>query len=64
MRYTSAEKQELLNKFHYMDIDHNGELSAEEIKQCLKDSKLPKEKLDVGLVIFKFAIYCYFLIIK
>ena len=48
MRYTSSERRALLKKFHSMDTDHNGELTTDEIKQCLKESNLPKEKLDVS----------------
>ncbi|VDN98093.1 unnamed protein product [Rodentolepis nana] len=35
-----------------MDLDHNGELSKSEIVQCLKDSNLPKDKLDEFLSLF------------
>ncbi|VDD76616.1 unnamed protein product [Mesocestoides corti] len=47
-KYTPEERQELLNKFYYMDTDGNGELSREEILQCLKESKLPKSKVNVS----------------
>ncbi|KAL5966227.1 16 kDa calcium-binding protein [Taenia solium] len=43
--YTADEKRKLLAKFHSMDLDNNGELSRDEILQCLKESKLPKDKL-------------------
>lgn len=49
--YTPEEKQKLLDKFHLMDADNSGELSRDEILQCLKESKLPKEKLDVSYAI-------------
>ncbi|CDS37730.1 Calcium binding protein [Echinococcus multilocularis] len=44
--YTPEEKRSLLDKFHLMDTDNNGELSTAEILQCLKDSNLPKGKLE------------------
>uniref|UniRef100_A0A5K3FK83 Calmodulin n=1 Tax=Mesocestoides corti TaxID=53468 RepID=A0A5K3FK83_MESCO len=51
-KYTPEERQELLNKFYYMDTDGNGELSREEILQCLKESKLPKSKVNEFLDLF------------
>ncbi|VDK32833.1 unnamed protein product [Taenia asiatica] len=50
--YTADEKRKLLAKFHSMDSDNNGELSKDEILQCLKESKLPKEKLSEFLDLF------------
>ncbi|VDM17452.1 unnamed protein product [Hydatigera taeniaeformis] len=50
--YTPEEKRQLLNKFHLMDSDNNGELSRDEILQCLRESKLPKDKLNEFLSLF------------
>ncbi|VDL80533.1 unnamed protein product [Schistocephalus solidus] len=42
--YTPKERQALLAKFHYMDLNGDGVLSIKEIEECIKHSKLPKER--------------------
>uniref|UniRef100_A0A0X3PNS9 EF-hand domain-containing protein n=1 Tax=Schistocephalus solidus TaxID=70667 RepID=A0A0X3PNS9_SCHSO len=50
--YTPKERQALLAKFHYMDLNGDGVLSIKEIEECIKHSKLPKERAKEFLSLF------------
>ncbi len=49
MQLSTREKHELLSKFFQMDSDGNGELNKAEIQQCLYDSQLPNNMVDVSI---------------
>ncbi|CDS37360.1 16 kda calcium binding protein [Echinococcus multilocularis] len=51
-KYTNEERYRLLQKFNDMDINCDGSLSKDEIRQCCEESNLPPSKVEEFINLF------------